>query len=300
MLPFDPDFDDARWTLDWAKVPIYQVPAGRHPDGYVVVERMLTRAQIFDRFYEASEPFPVRALLDANGRLWMSDTPQERMMMYNNALASRGHILIGGLGLGMYPQYAAARAARFTIVERSRAVAEIVGPALEQALSTPTGLQASPDFTPIPVEIIQADVVEFLSAEPVTRYDTIFLDTWDTLDAKHLPRVNRLRDLAMRHLAPGGRVLLWGYRWMVRLFEDACRRLLSVPPAKREAWLAQFDQPDAIALLRPVADHFKDARRTPKALGAKRGGRGSASHVDAALRWCRKYIISARDDLPRV
>jgi len=32
MLPFDPDFDDARWTLEWAKVPILQVPIGSHPD----------------------------------------------------------------------------------------------------------------------------------------------------------------------------------------------------------------------------------------------------------------------------
>ena len=128
MLPFDPDFDDARWTLEWAKAPILQVPAGSHRDGYVVIERLLNRAQIFDRIYEAREPFPVRALIDPSGALWMSDTPQERMMMYNNAMASRGHILIGGLGLAMYPQYAASRAERFTIVEQSRAVVEIVGP----------------------------------------------------------------------------------------------------------------------------------------------------------------------------
>ena len=76
MLPFDPDFDDVRWTLDWAKTPILQVPIGDHPDGYVVIERMMTRAQIFDRMYEASEPFPIRALLDPSGKMWMSDTPQ--------------------------------------------------------------------------------------------------------------------------------------------------------------------------------------------------------------------------------
>ncbi len=281
MLPFDPDFDDARWTLDWVTVPIVPVPIGSHPDGYVVIERMLTRAQIFDRFYEATEPFPIRALIDPAGKLWMSDTPQERMMMYNNALASSGHILIGGLGLGMYPQYAAARATRFTIVEHSRAVAEIVGPALERGLTDLTGLQGP---SGLPFKIVLADVDEFLSAEPATRYDTIFLDTWDTLDAKHLPRINRLRDLATRHLAPGGRVLLWGYRWMVRLFEDACRQLLSVPPDQRQAWLAEFNQPEAAQLLQPVVERFKDVdvRRTSE----------SASHVEAALRWCREHIVT--------
>ncbi len=266
MLPFDPDFDDARWTLEWAKVPILQVPIGSHPDGYVVIERMLTRAQIFDRFYEAGEPFPVRALLDSSGKLWMSDTPQERMMMYNNAMASQGHILIGGLGLAMYPQYAAARAERFTIIEQSRAVADIVGPMLKQALSTRENR--------LPCEILVGDVEVFLSREPTMRYDTVFLDTWDTLTATNLPRINGWRDRAIRHLAPNGRVLLWGYRWMVRLFEDACRQLLSVPPDQRVAWLEKFNQPEAAALLRPVM--------------AKFAGQVVAD-MGVALRWCREH-----------
>ena len=273
MPPFDPDFDDARWTLDWAEVPIHQVPAGAHADGYVVIERWLAREQIFDRVYQAREPFPVRALIDPSGKLWMSDTPQERMMMYNNAIASRGHILIGGLGLALYPQYAASRAERFTIVEQSRAVSEIVGPTLERALSRPdlTGLRDPSGLRPIPFEIIHSDAGEFLTAPPLARYDTIFLDTWDTLTATNLPRINGWRDRAIRHLAPNGRVLLWGYRWMVRLFEDACRQLLSVPPDEREAWLAAFNQPEAAALLRPVVEHFQDVRRT-RALAAKRRG----------------------------
>jgi hypothetical protein len=274
VKPFDPDFDDARWTLDWAKTPILQIPLGHHPDGFVVVERQLMQAQIFDRIYQAAEPFPVRALIDSTGTLWMSDTPQERMMMYNNAMRSRGHILIGGLGLAMYPQYAASRAKRFTIVEQSRAVSEIVGPTLEQALTQ--------RLKPVSIEMINRDAGEFLAAEPSMLYDTIFLDTWDTLDAKHLPEINRLRDLAIRHLAPDGRVLLWGYRWMVRLFEDACRRLLDVSPEQREAWLAKFNQPQAAQLLQPVMRQFEDVRRTSD----------SASHVDPALKWCRDYITS--------
>jgi len=268
MLPFDPDFDDARWTLDWAQVPILQVPTGRHPDGYVVIERRLTQAQIFDRIYEAGQPFPVRALLDRAGKLWMSDTPQERMMMYNNALASHGHILIGGLGLAMYPQYAAPRADRFTIVEQSRAVCEIVGPTLDRALRNRP--------QPVSFKIILADVGEFLATEPSAQYDTIFLDTWDTLDATNLPQINGWRDQAIEHLAPGGRVLLWGYRWMVRLFEGACRQLLSVPPDEREAWLAKFNRPEAATLLRPVMDRFQGQ---------------AIEDIESALKWCREYIV---------
>lgn len=269
MLPFDPDFDDARWTLDWARVPILQIPTGRHPTGFVVVEREMRQSQIFDRVYEAREPFPVRALVDSDGKLWMSDTPQERMMMYNNAAVSHGHILIGGLGLAMYPQYAAARARRFTIVEHSRAVAEIVAPTLGQALTERP--------RPVLYDIKVGDVEAFLAAEPTTRYDTIFLDTWPTLDARLLPQVNRLRDLAIRHLAPEGRVLLWGYRWMVRLFEDACRQLLSVPPAGRGAWLAHNSQPEAAQVLQPVLAHFS-AR--------------PVDDMDSALEWCHEFIVA--------
>ena len=278
--PFDPDFDDARWTLEWAKTPILQVPTGRHPEGYAVIERRLTQAQIFDRMYTASAPFPVRALLDPQGRLWMSDTPQERMMMFNNAMVSHGHILIGGLGLALYPQYAAARARRFTVVEHSPAVRDIVGPTLDRAL-TDRG-------TPIPFEIVKTGIEEFLSAPPSERYDTVFLDTWDTLDAANLPEINELRDLAVRHLAPHGRVLLWGYRWMVQLFEDAARTLLNVSPAQRQTWLAQFN-PSRTALLQPVVDHLRHVRRA----------RPGASHDAALLKWCREYIVSAKPTVTR-
>ncbi len=263
---FDPDFDDSRWTLDWAATPIVSVPVGSLPDGYEVVERLMTRAQVFDRIYEASEPFPVRALLDPSGGIWMSDTPQERMMMYNNAMVSRGRILVGGLGLAMYPQYAASRAERFTIYEKSRAVAAAVTPVLDTAL---TDREIA-----IPCDVIVADVEGCLAAEPTTLYDTIFLDTWDTLDVMDLPHINRLRDLAIRHLAPGGRVLLWGYRWMLRLFEDACRQLLSVPPHERQAWLAGHDPTRTAPLLRVLA-HF--------------GGR-AVDDMDAAMAWCRAHV----------
>jgi len=147
---------------------------------------------------------------------------------------------------------------------RGKAVIDIVGPMLRRALS-------------IPFEIVHANVEDFLSTEPAILYDTIFLDTWDTLDAKYLPHVNRLRDLALRHLAPEGRVLLWGYRWMVRLFEDACRQLLNLPPDKREIWLAQFSQPEATALLQPIVAKF---------VGEK------IEDMDAALAWSRAYIVA--------
>jgi hypothetical protein len=266
---FDPEFDDTRWTDGWLHVPVAQVPPGRHTSGYWVERRIIRHAQVFGKPYRLAAPMECRLLFDPTGQLWMSDTPQERIMMYNNGRRSRGHVLVGGLGLGLYPQMAvrgaAGDATAFTVIEQSRVIRDIVAPTLTAALD-------------VPLQVRTGDVGAFLSGPVQTRYDTVFLDTWATLDAGHLPEINRLRDLALRHLAPGGQVLLWGYRWMVRLFENACRRLLAVEPDHRPDWLvAQAEGAEhAIELLAPVVERFngRDVR-----------------DMEAALAWCRQYAV---------
>ncbi len=264
---FDPNFDDTAWNEDWLHVPIAPIPPGVHPGGYRVARRYLTEVMVFDRPYRLTVPFDCRLLYDPDGRLWMSSTPQEHIMMYNNGQASRGHALVGGLGLGLYPQYAAqvGGVTRYTVIEHSQAVREIVEPTLRAALD-------------IPLDVRTGDVADTLAAPVTDRYDTVFLDTWDTLDAAYLPAINRLRDLALDHLAPGGRVLLWGYRWIVRLFETACAQVLIVPPAERATWLDIQAQaaPEAVALLEPVIERFAGQ---------------PVDDLDAALDWCRRYAI---------
>ncbi len=269
---FDLDFDDTAWVKGWASVPVALIPPGLHPSGYRVERRILHEAEIFGRPYRLSAPFDCRLLFDPAGRLWMSNTPQEHIMMVNNAMRSWGHVLVGGLGLGLYPQYAAAGgvggASRLTVIEASAVVRDIVEPTLSAALD-------------IPLDVHTGSVEDTLTGPVTQRYDTIFLDTWDTLDAASLPAINALRDLALRHLSPGGRVLLWGYRWMVRLFEDACRQALAVMPPERRVWLLAQGQPSrqAVDLLLPVIDHFEGQVFT------------SGADLAGALDWCRQYIV---------
>jgi spermidine synthase len=210
----------------------------------------------------------VRGLVMADGTLWMSDVPQERLMMLNNAQASRGRVLVGGLGLGLYPQYALPYVESLRIVERETAVCRLVEPIVRVA--------AAPHGVELAVEV--DDVEAVLCAPSTARYDTIFLDIWDKLDAAHLPAINLLRDRALAHLTPGGRVLLWGYCWMVRLFEQACERLLSVDPAARSHWLEDMtaERPAVRALLLPIVERF--AERPVDDRGA-------------ALGWCREYAV---------
>jgi hypothetical protein len=271
--PFDPDFDDTQWTDAWLRIPLALPTPTTHKSGYRIERQPLERVEIFGQSHRLTAPFDCRLLFDPDGRLWMSNTPQEHMMMYNNAVHSWGHVLVGGLGLGLYPQYAlagvAGQATGFTIVERSPIVRELVEPVLRTALD-------------VPVEVRTAGIEQYLAGSTGERFDTIFLDTWDTLDAANLPAINRLRELARPYVSPGGRLLLWGYRWMVRLFEDACRQLLAIGPRERPAWLAAWIEQTASArLLGPVAERF--AGRTIE-----------AESIDAALSWCRSYIIAAR------
>lgn len=266
---FDPIFDDTEWTERWLDVTIAQVPAGTYPGGYRVERRTLHEVEVFGQPYRVTMPLDCGFLCDPDGRLWMSNTPQERIMMYNDGRRSWGNVLVGGLGLGLYPQYAALGAAgeatRFTIVERSPVVRDIVAPTLRSALRVPFEIQAG-------------QVEDVLSGSAATRYDTIFIDTWATLDAARLPAINRLRDMALRHLTADGQVLLWGYRWMVRLFEQACRQLLEVPLAQRRSWLTARAgaSPEVIALLAPIVDHFE---------------KRPAGDIDAALAWCRRHVV---------
>jgi hypothetical protein len=267
LPPFDANFDDCIWTDAWTRVPIIQVSPGVY-DSFVVKSWQMAEAEVCDQRVALAPPLEVRGLITADGTLWMSDVPQERLMMFNNAQASHGHILVGGLGLGLYPQYAMPDAASVTVIEANAAIRAVVEPVVRIAA----------DARGIPLDIRIAEIGAALSKPTTKRYDTIFLDTWDTIDAAHLPMINRLRDLATNHLAEDGRILLWGYAWMLRLFTDACRRLLEVEPLQRVAWLEVLtrQRPNVMHMLVPVIEHFEGQ---------------TIEDFDAAQAWCRDYSI---------
>lgn len=268
MPAFDPDFDDCTWTDAWTHIPIIQVNPGVY-DSFAVKSWQMSEADICDHRVALSPPLEVRGLITSDGKLWMSDVPQERLMMFNNAEASSGRVLVGGLGLGLYPQYVMPLAESITIIEANPAICRVVEPVVHIATNSHD----------IPIQIEIADIHQYLSAPQSTLYDTIFLDTWDTLDAAHLPLINHLRDLAMAHLAPNGCILLWGYAWMLRLFQDACRRLLEVPPADRIRWLEILTRQRANVqrMLLPVVEHFDGQ---------------AIDDDDVALGWCREFAIN--------
>lgn len=271
MPYFDSDFDDCTWTDQWVALPLMQVTPGPYPS-FVVKAWEMTEADICGQTLQLSEPLPVRGLITHDGTLWMSDVPQERLMMYNNAMRTRGDVLVGGLGLGLYAQYAMPRCTSMTVLERDPAIIDLVEPVV--------GTSAAAFDKPVTVR--QADVSDYLNSEPEALYDTIFLDTWSTLDATLLPEINTLREAARNHLKPGGEVLLWGYGWILRLYLSACETLLAVPAGARETWLASAaaGRPQVVDLLKPVLAHFAGQESPPR---------------DTALAWCRAKALARMD-----
>jgi hypothetical protein len=268
VLPFDPEFDDTVWTENWVPLSISQLPSGTYAGGYRVERQTLDQVEVFGQMYQLTMPLDCSFLYDPAGLLWMSNTPQERIMMYNNGLYSWGNVLVAGLGLGLYPQYAAigvvGEAVHFTVIEQSAEIRAMVEPMLRDALH-------------VPLEVDVGEIEAYLSGPIERQYDTIFLDTWETLDAARLPAINRLRDMAIRHLSPDGRVLLWGYGWMLRLFLEACLRLLEVDPPARRDWLdSQARTTRSVGLLWPVLEHFQGEQ---------------VDDLSRALAWCREHIV---------
>lgn len=266
--PFDPTFNDCGWTDGWLNVPIVQVVPGNYPS-FTIGQERITEAEVCGQQVVLNRPLDVRILTTNDGTLWMSDVPQERVMMYNNAQESSGRTLVGGLGLGLYPQYALPHVDSLTIIEQNTDIIDVVG----------SVVQIAADAHAKPVEIKQASIEEFLSQASDEPYDTIFLDTWDVLDAAHLPRINHLRDLALKHVKPEGKLLLWGYVWMLKLFSTAVELMYQQPIHERRDWLTQAtaDRPDVHALLLPVLEYGS--------------GHLDASQTDIRL-WSLNYIIN--------
>jgi hypothetical protein len=131
------------------------------------------------------------AQLQVGRALMMSDTPMERWTALRAFRRLDGHVLIGGLGLGMLPLALAAKpsVASITIVEQSRDVIDLVVPQL---------LRASERLTRL-LRLVCADV--FTWRPPAgTRFDTMFFDIWPTVCSDNAAEMTRLRRRYRRYL----------------------------------------------------------------------------------------------------
>lgn len=264
---FDPHFDDCSPPHAWVNVPYLQVPAGSYRS-FDIISTELTYAKICDEAIRFDTPLEVRVLQTHDGIGWMSDVPQERAMMFNNAAVSYGATLVGGLGIGLYAQYALPQVTELTIVEQNSDIIEVVAPVVQSAA----------EVANVQVTIVLADIETVLRAESKTLYDTIFLDTWEMLNPFRLPYINQLRNMALHHMRPDGRLLLWGYARMLKLFQDTVDLMLEQPKSEREIWMRRrtFGRPTMRQMLQAVHDFTSKQDLTREVIH----------------QWCRDFIIN--------
>lgn len=107
--------------------------------------------------------------LSYEGGVWMTDIPAEQRQMRTAAQSMTGRVLIGGLGLGIFPTILDEMDCvdATTVVEKSRHVIKLVEPHLRTAKMT----------------VIRDDLFQYLKAlalpgEPRLKFTTAFFDIW--------------------------------------------------------------------------------------------------------------------------
>jgi len=104
------------------------------------------------------------AILRVNGRTMMSDTRHERLTNWEVRTKAKGHVLVGGLGIGMVIHALAKKdeVGSVTVVEKEADVVALVSPTLPK----------SPKLT-----VVCADIFDWIPPNG-TKYDTIYFDIW--------------------------------------------------------------------------------------------------------------------------
>jgi len=133
------------------------------------------------------------AELLVDGALVMSDTRHEHITNIDAVLASQGHVLIGGLGLGMicHPIAAKKGVTKITVVERNKGVIDLVSPTL-----------------PKKVEVIHSDIFDY-KPEKGAKFDTIYFDIWTDICTDALPDMGKLLRRFRKYLADDGWINCW-------------------------------------------------------------------------------------------
>jgi hypothetical protein len=236
---FDPAWRDDIFDEQAFDIPLV-LPAQTEPNNRIwVKKKVVWGEEIFGTYHKYKKPRIITAILkkspkpalyvmrDVEGReveqdhpvydiifppkAWMSDNAQELCSMYIAAKEARGDILMGGLGLGIYPQMALALQRpvhSITIIENNPDIIEII---------TNSWLNNIDRETRGKITILESSYEEY--AETTTHtFDTILLDLWEDSDPRFLPHMNYLVNLSKSLCRPGGRIHCWAYAITVDAF----------------------------------------------------------------------------------
>jgi hypothetical protein len=237
---------DPKWRDDVCEPQVIDIPlifpADTSPNGEIWIKsRVEMNELVFKEQYHHNQPRWIKAILkrsdliphyqatDKNGNVipqehplydlmfkpkaWMTDSMEERCMMFAAAKQARGKVLVAGLGLAIYPQlvfYQQRPIQSLTVLENNAAVIELVWDVWLNSLN---------DEQKQKLTIIEGTIESFLQ-ETSESFDTIYFDTWEDADPRFLPHINYLIQLGLPKCTPTGQIQCWGYALMVDTFVE--------------------------------------------------------------------------------
>ncbi len=197
---------------------------------------------------------------DDDCKLWMSDTPQEYVTNRQEITRVRGHVLVGGLGLGLVLKQmheSKRRITQVTVVDLSENLIQLIGPQLTDGRFR------------FPLELVRGDIRDtstWKTWNPKTRkfkagaypvYDTAYLDIWPTLIGKIVvlwPDIIPVFGLVK------GAIGLWGETALRKRLKDAFPRF-------RGYWASDTTRGAFYDMLLDFADERDIGRGKHKSLG---------------------------------
>jgi hypothetical protein len=125
-----------------------------------------------------TEPGVVLAQLFLDGKMYMSDSDDEKFSNSGFVYRARGDVLIAGLGIGMIlpPLLANPEVTSVTVVEQSAAVIALVA----QYYADPK------------LMVLEGDIFEWKPTDKTIRYDAIYFDIWENICTDALPEMAKL------------------------------------------------------------------------------------------------------------
>lgn len=176
-------------------------------DGFPRMSTVLPRLEHGEVQVEyMDEPEGRIAALYVGHRLWMSDTPTERGDHLRALQDAHGHVLVAGLGLGMYPLAAALKpeVESVTVIEIDPDTIQAILPHLRQHR---------------PIEVVRSDIFTY---QPDRTFDFVWLDIWEDIHQFNLAEMARLRHRLLPHTPDQrpSRIQCWGEQKLLERAHD--------------------------------------------------------------------------------
>ena len=145
------------------------------------------------------------AILLVHGGVMMTDTDMERATNLELIKQARGHVLVGGLGLGMVVFALLAKRPKIhslTVLEINLDVINLVTPWLRP--------WADPR-----ISVIVADVFKWQKKKRDPKFNTIYMDIWPNVGGNYGNEVDQLREHYLPMLSPKGWMGDWQteFKW---------------------------------------------------------------------------------------